>query len=241
MQQAISGSRWFWVITAANVAVCALLIVFIGAILSVLAAFAAGVTEWPVAALLVAGVVLSAVSWPLTKRVPSRRKRWFGRALNGSACAVYVLVLVTVAGMLLHATRRRFLVPAGFQGELVLVHAPNHGEKGRKGLLRTTYEFPSSGILITPDPAPTGLFSDQYEYIYPNGRLQRLGDAGPGTLQDTPENRANTHEVVTYFGRSSSGGAHNCSTEEISIGTRALLLGRRNNPPPPPLDAAICP
>jgi hypothetical protein len=35
MQQAISGSRWFWVITAANVAVCALLIVFIGAILSV--------------------------------------------------------------------------------------------------------------------------------------------------------------------------------------------------------------
>jgi hypothetical protein len=239
MQQETSRIRWFWIITAANVLVCVLLIAVIYAILTVLAAFAAGVTEWPAEVLLGIGLVLTVVSWRLTKRVASKRKRWCGYALNGSALTVYMFVIVAVAGMWVHATRRRFLVPACFQGELFLVHAPNHGDKGSKGLLRTTYQFPSSGVLITQDPAPTGLFSDQYEYIYPNGHRQKLGDAGPGTLPHTSENRANTREVVTYFPRSNSP-SHptDCTIEEISVGTRAFLLSRHAETPMP--DLAIC-
>jgi hypothetical protein len=240
MSNETSGIRWFWMVTAANVLVCVLLIVVVYAILTVLAAFAAGVTEWPAEVLLVVGLVLSLISWSLARRLASKRKRWIGYAVNGSALAVYLLLVVAVTGIWFHATRRRFLIPACFQGELILIHAPNHGEKGRKGLLRTTYQFPVNGVLVTSDPAPN-FFSDQYNYIYPDGHLQKLHDAGPGTLPDTTENRANTTEVITYFGRSSpTEGSSHCSTEEISIGTRAFLLSRRNNPPAPPADPAIC-
>lgn len=230
--------RWFWTITLANVLVCALLVAVVYAILTVLAAFAAGVTTWPAGVLLSVGLVLSFLSWPVVRRVASKRKRWFGYIVNGSAFAAYVLLIVGVASLWLHATRRRFLIPAGFQGELILIHAPNHGEKGRKGLLRTTYQFPSTGVLITSDPAP-GFFSDQYEYIFPDGHRMKLHDAGPGTLPDTSQNRANTTEVVTYLGRSSpADGSNHCDIEEITIGTRAFLLSRRRVAPIP--DLTIC-
>jgi hypothetical protein len=151
-------------------------------------------------------------------------------------------VLATVATIWLYTTRRRFLIPAGFQGELILVHTPNRGERGRKGLWRTTYRFPVSGILITQDPLPVGLFSDRYEYIYPDGHLKKLGDAGPGALQDNPGNPANKTEVVTYFPRGDSlKSPIDCAIEEISVGTRAVLLGGRDKQPAPLPRPAICP
>jgi hypothetical protein len=176
------------------------------------------------------------------RSAPSKRKRWLGYALNGGALTVYTLVLAAVATIWLHTTRRRFLIPAGFQGELILVHTSNHGERGRKGLLRTTYRFPGSGILITQDPPPAGSFSDRYEYIFPDGHVQKLGDAAPGTLQGTSGNRANKTEVVTYFPRGDSPKSPtDCSIEEISVGTRTFLLGRRDNQPVPLARPSICP
>ena len=176
------------------------------------------------------------------RSAPSKRNPWLGYALNGNALAVYALVLATVATIWLYTTRRRFLIPAGFQGELILVHTPNHGEPGRKGILGTTYRFPVSGILFTQDPPPAGLFSDRYEYIYPDGHRQKLGDAGPGTLQYDLGNPANKTEVVTYFPRGDSPRSPtDCALEEISVGTRAFLLRRRDKQPAPLPRPAICP
>jgi hypothetical protein len=108
--------------------------------------------------------------------------------------------------------------------------------------LRTTYRFPVSGILFTQDPPPAGLFSDRYEYIYPDGHLQKLGDAAPGTLQDNPESHAHKTEVVTYFRRGDSPKSPtDCVIEEISVGTRAFLLGRRDKQPAPLPRPKICP
>jgi hypothetical protein len=192
--------KWFWTITAANTAVCVLLIGLLYLMLSALAAFAAGVEARPVFVLFGVGVLLTAISWPLTRAVPTRPKRWVGYGLNGGAFLVYLMLFVAAAGIWIHVTRRLFLVPAGFQGTLYLVHDSNQRQGERKSFRRTRYLFPSDGVLETPDPAPTS-FSDEYRYIYPDGHTQKLSDAGPGTLQDTPENRADMTEVVTYFGR----------------------------------------
>jgi hypothetical protein len=108
---------------------------------------------------------------------------------------------------------------------------PTHKE--RTSFRRTTYLFPNDGVLETANPAPTA-FSDEYRYLYPDGHTQKLNDAGSGTLQDTPENRSNMTEVVTYFGRiSQPNGPNECYVEEISIGTKAFLLTKRPVPQPP--------
>jgi hypothetical protein len=227
---------WFWAITIANAAACALLIALIYLILSVLAAFAAGVEEWPffvLFGLFAAGIALSVISWPLTRAAPTRSKRWIGYGVNGSALSIYLLFFVGIAIIWLQTTRRLFLVPAGFQGDLYVVHDSNPTRKQPNGFGRTTYLFPKDGVLETPDPAPTA-FSDEYRYVYPDGHSLKLNDAGPGTLQDTPENRTSTTEVVTYFGRSlQPNGPSDCYVEEISIGTRAFLLSKRPVSQPP--------
>jgi hypothetical protein len=234
-------NRWFWAITAANVVVCLLLIVFIYFILIALAAFAAGVTTWPLFVLFAMGSVLTAISLLLARSVPTKRKRRLGYVVNGGPLLIYCAVLVIGASIWLHTTRRLFLVPAGFQGNLYVVHALDHGQRVRKNYHRTTYLFSNDGVLETKDPAPTA-FSDEYAYVYPDGHLQKLGDAGPGTLPDTPENRANTTEVVTYFGRSlTPSGPNDCAMEEISIGTRSFLLSRRfEGPTPDKTHPGIC-
>ena len=228
-----SRNRWFWTITIANAVVCVLLIGLIYLVLTALAAFAAGVTTWPVFLLFGIGFILALISLPLTRLVTAKGEKRLGYVLNGGSLLIYLAVLVSMAGIWLNTTRRLFLIPAGFQGDLYIVHAPDHDQKTSKNYFRTTYLFSSDGVLKTSDPEPSS-FSDEYAYIYPDGHKQRLDDAGPGTLQDTPENRANKNEVVTYFPRSmNANGSNDCSMEEISIGTRAFLLSRHSESPIP--------
>ncbi len=226
--------RWFWTITVANAIVCGLLLVLLYAILSALAAFAAGVESWPFmasAGLLALGVVLSVVSYRITRTAPKRISRWAGYGVNGGALVVYLTLFAGVATIWLQTARRLFLVPAGFQGELYLVHDSKAMQ--RNPFWRATYAFPNDGVLETPRKNPS-MFSDEYRYIYPDGHTQVLKDAGPGTLQDTSENRSNTTEVVTYFGRTAQpNGPNDCYVEEMSIGTRAFLLAKQSVGQPP--------
>jgi len=78
------------------------------------------------------------------------------------------------------------------------------------------------------------MHSDHYRYIYPDGHTLDIKDAGPGTLQATPENRSNKTEVVIFFGRTLQPiGPKDCFVEEISIGTQAFLLTKRSVEQPP--------
>src|SRR5580692_6567848 len=117
--------KWFWTITVANATVCVLVLSLLYAILSVLAAFAAGIESWPLvtlASLLALGFALSVVSYPMAKQAPQRLKRWLGYGVNDGALLVYLTLVAGVAVIWLQTARRLFLVPAGFQGELYLVH-----------------------------------------------------------------------------------------------------------------------
>lgn len=226
-------NKWFWTITVANATTCVLLIALLYALLSVLAV-AAGVKSWPffvLAGLLALGVVLSVFAYRIARMAPGRLNRWIGYCVNGGALLVYVTLCVGVAWVVSHTARRLFLVPAGFQGELYVVH--DSAARQSNPFWRTTYAFPSDGVLVTPRQMPSS-FSDEYRYVYPDGHMLDVKDAGPGTLQDTPENRSNTTEVVTYFGRTSQlNGPNGCDVEEISIGTRAFLLAKHPIAQPP--------
>jgi hypothetical protein len=225
--------KWPWTITVANVTTCALLTALLYTLLSVLAV-AAGVDSWPfivLAGLLLLGVVLSVVSYPIASMAPGRLSRWLCYGANGGALLVYLMLCSGMVWFWIHTARRLFLVPAGFQGELYLVHGS--GTPKSNPFWRTTYSFPNDGVLETPRQMPSQS-SDRYQYIYPDGHTLEIKDAGPGTLQDTPENRSNTTEVVTYFGRTSQPiGPNDCYVEEILIGTRAFLLMKHSVEQPP--------
>ena len=220
-------SRWFWALTGANLLICLLLIVFIFLVLTALAHFAAGVAEWPGAVLLGIGLVLSTITGIITRTVPRSSRHSMRYSLNGVALAVYLIVIVGLGTLFLRSTRRLFLLPAGFHGELYVVHgSTKRGAKGIPGFWRLTYQVPPNGVVITDDPMPAGSSMDMYKYVYPDGHQQSLKDAGPGTLPDTPENRLNDKEVVTYNSTfSPSSDVSRCEIEEVSIGTRAFLLG----------------
>ena len=221
----------FWVVSFANLMVCAFLLLLVYAYL-LLAGIAAGIVAWPYYVTLLCGFLLSIVAWVLSGILIGKTKR-IGRIFNGALFLIYAVIVAVGVSMWFRATRRLFLVPAGFQGDLYIVHDPWHGISGTKGFWRTKYIFPSDGFLVVSDPAPE-FYNDKYQYIYPDGTVQIIHDAGPGTLPDTPENRQNTKEVVTYFGRSSNyGGREECPVEEISIGTRAFLLARQSESRPP--------
>ncbi len=225
--QAQRRKRLLWAVTLANALVCALLILVVYAILAALGAFAAGVILWPAFTLLTVGVFLSFISWPLSKASPGRLQRRLGYTVNGSALIVYLALIGSVATLWLHMTRRLFLVPAGFQGELYVVHASTHGTRGQSGFLHTVYAFPGDGVLVTTDPFPSA-FSDRYEYVYPDGHTRHIPDGPFGTLPDTPKNRVDTTHAIAYFPRDTGSGR--CPIEEISIGTPAFLLSQHTEP-----------
>jgi hypothetical protein len=141
--------RIFWSVTAGNLLICGLLVAFIYLILQLMGV-AAGVETWPLWTSLAVGLLLTAISWGLVRSLNSARQRLWGYVFNGGALAVYLLFISCIATLWFHATRRLFLVPAGFEGSLYLVHDPKSPVEGRKHFLRTVYRFPSDGVLVVP-------------------------------------------------------------------------------------------
>ena len=227
-------ASWLGSLTVLNAGVCALLLALLYGVLSAFAAFAARIESWPFvvgAALLILGTALSVTSYVVLRGVPRRLQRWLCLGVNSGALLIYLTLIAGATAVWLQTARRLFLVPAGFQGELYLVHESRAFE--RNPLWRTKYLFPRDGVLRTTRKMPS-LFSDEYRHVFPDGRAQIVKDAGPGTLPDTPENRFNTSEVVAYFGRTSQpNGPDGCYIEEMSIGTRAFLLATRSTGPNP--------
>jgi hypothetical protein len=223
---------WFWVLLIAQLLLIAVLLLIVYAIVIALAAMAAGIIAWPLFVAFGLILVVACAGFAVTRKNPSRGLRRFGFATHGTATGLCLVLIAIIGWSWFHALRRRFLVPDGFQGDLYVLHSGN-GTPPEKSWWRTTYRVPGNGILVTTDPPLAGgqSFSDEYDYVEPGGRLRELPDVGPGTLQDTAENRSDRSRVYTYFPRSGSGGTvGGCSYEddEITVGTKAFILSSRH-------------
>jgi hypothetical protein len=222
----------FWTLLTVDVVLTALLFLVIFAILSALGAFAAGIEVWPLFTCLGLIVCTACAGLIVSRKYPASGLRRVGFAVHGAAFCLCLMVVLSIGWMWFHAVRRRFLLPAGFQGDVYLLHVRHGGAPGEKTWWRTTYNVPIDGIVATTDPplAPGQSFMDEYDYVEPSGHLQELQDVGPGTLPDTPENRNDRSRAYTYFPRSGGEGIMDkcyMGDDEISIGTKAFLLSSR--------------
>jgi 2-amino-4-hydroxy-6-hydroxymethyldihydropteridine diphosphokinase len=222
----------FWFLTALNILVVAAQLYLLYAILSALAAFAAGIVGWiwyVLGALFLLGIGLSIFLLFRTRRVRSTTGRRIGYFINVLPALIYLLFLVGILLLTIKTTRRRFIINGHYQGTVYVLHTQHAGKTGIKGFWRTTYYVPADGVLVTSDPGIPGFVSDEYDYLEANGHLTRLKDFDPGTMPDTPENRANDKDYGVYFPRGGSiGTTDGCTVEdeEVYVGTSAYLLAR---------------
>ena len=222
---------WYWTLLIFELALLALLLLILYAIFMAMAAMAAGITTWPLLVAFVLIVIVSSTGMAVSSRHPSLGLRRLGFATHATAACLCLILAAIIGWSWLHAFRRRFPLPSGFQGEAYILHSMA-GTAPEKSWWRTTYRVPADGILVTTDPALVGgqSFNDEFDYVERGGRLHEIPDAGPGTLPDTPENRNDNTRTYSYFLRSGSGSTSDgCAYEldEITIGTKAFVLSKR--------------
>lgn len=220
----------FWLLTTFNLLVAAGQLYLLYAIISALAAFAAGIVGWVwyvLAGLFLLGIVLTIFLLFIGRRVRSTKCRRIGYVLNAAPALMYLLFLAGILMLTIKTTRRRFILSGHYQGNVYVLHATHAGNPGMKGFWRTTYHVPADGVLVTSDPTVPDLSSDEYDYLEANGHLSRLKDFDPGTMPDTPENRANDKDYGVYFPRSfGTGDGCILGGEEVYVGTSAYLLAK---------------
>jgi hypothetical protein len=221
-----------WLLVGANVLVALLVILFLFAILTVLAAMASVVTTWPLFVLLACGVVISIVAIQALKTVDRSKTRLLGNLLNSSALSLYLLVIVAIGWEFFSATRERFVIPEGYEGEVYLVHGVPGGKPEERSFYRTeTYRIPGDGVLLSQVPMNISGTRSEYYYESKDGKLTKIRNAWYSTIQDTPENLTNNRDVGMYFPRTAYGGDNNggCKgpSDLFEIGTPSFLLSKR--------------
>jgi hypothetical protein len=225
--------RKAWLLVGANAVIALLVILFLFAILAALAAFAPEITTWPLFALVLCGVLISVASARALKGVERNKARLFAGFVNGSAFALYVLIVVAVGWNFFSATRERFIIPQGYEGEVYVVHGVPGGAPEEHSFYRTeTYRIPRDGVLLSQVPMNTSGTRPEYLYESKDGKLTKIKNAWYSTIQRTPANLADNKNVGMYFPRT-AGGADDrgCkwSADLFEIGTPSYLLA--NHPP----------
>jgi hypothetical protein len=203
---------------------CLLPFVLFGMLIA-MAVMAPEIESWPILTLFSLGSIFTGFGLYFMKATQTTSQRWSGYIIHGGSLAIYILLTVVCATSWLRATRRMFLVPAGFKGDLYVLHIPS-GEKFATGQWRTKYFVPSDGILITGDPLPQTM-NDEYAYLLAGGRNTRITDVEMSTISDTPTNRRDRDQPIIFFPRTGSTTLRSGCTvqfEQVYVGTKADLL-----------------
>lgn len=222
--------KMLWIVTLSNVAATGLLILIIYAILQVIG-IAAYTTSWPLLILLPITLTLSLVGLWLARTTRSCTARWICVVLNGCALAIPTVVILYIGTLFLSATREKYIIPAGYKGDVYVIHDIANGEPLEKSFWEITYRIPKDGVLLTQAPVVHNFTRTKYYYELNDGTLRRIQYEWYSTIDDTPENRANDKDLGVYFPR--SGGSYDptgCQFEydEIYVGTMADILSNPN-------------
>ena len=102
--------------------------------------------------LLAIGVLISVVGLRLTTNLGSRRWRWLGLIINGSAIALYAAIIIGIGVLLISTTNRRFIIPEGYKGDVYIIYTATDGKPATTHQAGIIFRIPNDGILFTTVP-----------------------------------------------------------------------------------------
>jgi hypothetical protein len=220
--------KWIWILTVANLAIAFLLIAAIRATLYALGAFANYVFISPVLFLLFLGLALSLAGLRIARKTSSRVPRRLAFVVNGSTFAFHLIITLGIATILVRVQHRNVVIPAGYVGEVYIIHNVADGESPKRTLWSITYRIPPDGVLRSQAPINRGLMSTAYYYEHQDGTLQRIRFSWNTTIPRTAENLANNRDLGVFFPRTGKfqTSLQPCSVEfeQFDVGTKSYLL-----------------
>jgi hypothetical protein len=217
-----------WILTSANLLIAILLIGVLKATLHALGAFAASVFVSPMLFLLFLGFASSLAGLLIARKTSARIPRRLGFVVNGSTFALHSVLTLGFLTVLVRVQHLNVVIPAGYMGEVYIIHNVADGEPLKRTLWSITYRIPQDGVLRTQSPIPRGLLSTAYYYEEKGGTLDRIRYSWNTTLPRTAQNLANDKDVGVFFPRTGKfqSSLNPCSIEFelFDVGTKSYLL-----------------
>ena len=127
-------------------------------------------------------------------------------------------------------------IPAGYMGDVFIIHNAPDGVPLQRSLFSTTYNIPANGILRSSSPMRDRaiLGAGTFYYIDENGRKEPITGYWPSSIHDTPENRSDDTVGIWFLRtgqRSSSDGPCTVEYQQYHVGTKSFLLDREQTHP----------
>lgn len=221
-----------WMLCLVNLALACLTILTVFSMLGAMAALAPYVYSWPLVVVLIVGVALSVTGILFARRTESRLPRRVGILVHASTLGLHSLIVVGflafVVSLLLTSRRERFLIPAGYMGDVFVIYNVADGVPAKQARGETTFRVPRDGILRFEGPMFSGPTRTAYFYEHDDGTLEKIDELWLSTISQTPENLANKADIGVFFPRSGrmQGSSTVCPVqfEQFYVGTKAYLL-----------------
>ena len=221
-----------WILCLVNLALACLAILIVFSMMGAMAAMAPYVYSWPLVVALIVGIALSVTGMLVARRIESRLSRRVGILIQAATLGLHSVIAVCFLAftvtLLYTSKRERFLIPAGYMGDIYVLYNVADGESARKAGEETTFRIPKDGILRFEGPMFSGPTRTSYFYEHADGTLEKINNLWLSTIPQTPENLADKADIGVFFPR--SGGVQGSSTacpiqfEQFYVGTKAYLL-----------------
>jgi len=223
-----------WILSLVNLALAILAVLIVLSMWGAMAAMAPYIYSWPLVVALAAGIVLSLSGISVSKRTDSVLSRRVGILVHASTLGLHLVIaigfLAFIGSMLLRSRRERFLIPAGYMGDVYLLYNVAGGIPATKAHGETTFRVPRDGVVRVEGPMFPGPTRTGYFYEHSDGTLERIDNVWLSTIPETPENLADSKDIGVFFPRSGTvrGGATTCPVEfeQFYVGTKAYLLSK---------------
>jgi hypothetical protein len=215
-----------------NLALACLVILIVFSMLGAMAALAPYIYSWPLIVALIVGIALSVTGILAARRTESRLPRRVGILVHASTLGLHSLIAVGFlafgVSLLLTSKPERFLIPAGYMGDVYVIYNAADRQPTRQTRGETTFHVPRDGIVRFGGPMFPGPTRTAYFYEHDDGTLEKINNLWLSTISQTPENLADKTDIGVFFPRSGTvqGSSTGCPVqfEQFYVGTKAYLL-----------------